>query len=452
MPAMQQSVDMRSRAKDCAPCTLKLRGNGAFMSLLSRAAAGFAAAMFLASTADAMELPGPVILPNTDGSSTLTHLQAEASGEAFEPLVVTVQRGDTLVHLLQRAGLGGAEAHEAASAITSHMSARALRPGQELHVYRSSGPSRRLAALAIEPSPDRRITVFSHDVGGFTATVEEVERVRHLVRAEGTITTSFYEDMRRASVPPALVMALIRAFSNNVDFQRDLQGGERFAVMFERWRDPDGGLMEHGDVIHAELQAGGRVHRIWRFEQANGQVDWFDESGVSVRRSLLRTPLDAARISSGFGMRRHPILGYSRMHQGVDFAAPAGTPVYAAGEGRIAFAATRGDYGTTVVINHTGGISTLYAHLSAIQRGLRPGSLVRQGQVIGRVGSTGMSTGPHLHFEVRRNESPVNPAMAQTMPPTRLAGAELATFQRTRALAERQLAALQPGHELAMAE
>jgi murein DD-endopeptidase MepM/ murein hydrolase activator NlpD len=171
-----------------------------------------------------------------------------------------------------------------------------------------------------------------------------------------------------------------------------------------------------------------------------------------VRRALLRTPLDAARISSGFGMRRHPILGYSRMHQGVDFAAPTGTPVYAAGEGRIAFAGRRGGYGTTIIVNHTGGMSTLYAHLSSIQRGLRPGSAVRQGQVIGRVGSTGMSTGPHLHFEVRRNDRPLNPAVAQVMPPSRLAGAELASFQRARARAERQFAALAPGRELAASE
>ena len=168
-----------------------------------------------------------------------------------------------------------------------------------------------------------------------------------------------------------------------------------------------------------------------------------------MRRSLLRTPLDAARISSGFGMRRHPILGFSRMHQGVDFAAPTGTPVFAAGDGRVAFTGNRGDYGTTVVITHTGGIATLYAHLSAIQRGLRPGSLVRQGQVIGRVGSTGLATGPHLHFEVHRNGMPINPAVAQTMPPPRLSGPALAAFQRERARAERQFALLAPGAEIA---
>ncbi|WP_291296414.1 M23 family metallopeptidase [Elioraea sp.] len=418
----------------------------------AHAVAGLAALLLCAVPAGpgrAIELHGPFI--STEGGQDQADA-GEAPPVALEPEVLTVQRGDTLLALLLRAGLAGPDAHAAAAAITPHLPARDLRPGHELYLFRSTDPARSLAAFAIEPSPDRRITVFAREDGGFTASVEEIERVRHLVRAEGAITSSFYEDLDRASVPPSLIMALIRAFSHSLDFQRDIQAGDRFSVMFERWRDPDGGLMDHGDVVLAELHAGGKRHRIWRHVKANGTVEWFDDSGASVRRALLRTPLDAARISSGFGMRRHPILGYSRMHQGVDFAAPTGTPVYAAGDGRIAFAGTRGGYGTTIVVNHTGGTSTLYAHLSSIQRGLRPGSAVRQGQVIGRVGSTGMSTGPHLHFEVRRNDRPLNPSVAQVMPPGRLAGAELAAFQRARARAERQFAALAPGRELAAAD
>lgn len=420
---------------------------------VSGSAIGLAALLLCALPAG----PGRAIEPHAPSvSADVAEEPAEAAAalrsEALEPEVLTVRRGDTLLALLQRAGLNGPDAHAAAAAITPHLAARDLRPGQELYLFRSADPSRPLAAFAIEPSPERRITVVAREDGGFTASVDEIERVRHLVRAEGAITTSFYEDLARASVPPPLIMALIRAFSHSVDFQRDIQPGDRFSVMFERWRDPDGGLMDHGDVVFAELHADGRRHRIWRHVKAGGQLDWLDDAGASVRRALLRTPLDAARISSGFGMRRHPILGYSRMHQGVDFAAPAGTPVYAAGDGRIAFAGTRGAYGTTIVIAHAGGTSTLYAHLAAIQRGLRPGSAVRQGQVIGRVGSTGLSTGPHLHFEVRRNDRPLNPAVAQALPPPRLAAAELAAFLRAKARAERQFASLAPGRELAAAE
>jgi len=406
------------------------------------------AAAPLKRPAAAIELREPVLSGEAGSVETIDQAGA-LPGEALEPVVIEVRRGDTLIALLARAGLSQQEARAAAAAIIPHLAARDLRPGHELYLFRSSDPGRALAAFAIEPAPDRRITVFAREDGGFTASVEEIERVRHLVRAEGTITASFYEDLVRASVPPSLVMGLIRAFSSSLDFQRDIQPGDRFAVMFERWRDPDGALMDHGEVLHAALERGGRHHRIWRFTQPNGAVDWFDENGVSVKRSLLRTPLDAARISSGFGMRRHPILGYSRMHQGVDFAAPTGTPVFAAGDGRVAFTGSRGGYGTTVVINHAGGISTLYAHLSSIQRGLRPGSAVRQGQVIGRVGSTGLSTGPHLHFEVHRNRTPVNPAVAQMMPPPRLSGPALAAFQRERARAERQFAMLAPGAEVA---
>ena len=450
MTAMHSAVDTPWRAgefSELAAITPWIRKSMPFLPRFL--ALAFALFLAAATPAGAIDPDGPGLAGEAgDDIEQVT----EPPGEAAEPIVLEVRRGDTLVALLLRAGLPGPEAHAAAAAISPHLPPRDLRPGHELYVFRSTDPSRPITAFAIEPSPDRRITVLARGDGGFTAEVEEVERVRHLVRAEGTITRSFYEDLVHASVPPALVMGLIRAFSNSIDFQRDLQGGERFAVMFERWRDPDGGLVDHGDALFAELEAGGRRHRIWRFARPEGGVGWFDENGVSARRSLLRTPLDAARISSGFGLRRHPILGYSRMHQGVDFAAPLGTPVYAAGEGRIAFAGRRGGYGTTVVINHSRGVSTLYAHLSSIQRGLRPGSVVRQGQVIGRVGSTGLSTGPHLHFEVHRNRAPINPAVAQVMPPERLAGAALAAFQRQRARLDRQFAMLAPGRELAAAE
>lgn len=367
------------------------------------------------------------------------------------PVVVVVERGDTLMALLVDVGLAAAEAHALAATIGEHLPPRALRPGQEVVVVPDPADPGRAREVEIIPDATRRIVV-TRGASGYAATVEETEQVRHLVRAEGEITASLYEDMAQAGVPAGLIMGLIRAFSHSVDFQRDLQPGDRFAVMFERFRSPEGALIQHGQGIYAELRLHDRLVRIWRHAPAGGSPDWFDEKGESVRRGLLRTPLDAARISSGYGMRRHPILGYSRMHQGIDFAAPSGTPVYAAGEGTVVTAGWHGGYGRAVVIRHNGGISSLYAHLSSIPRGLRPGMRVRQAQVIGRVGSTGMSTGPHLHYELHRNSAAVNPASIRTLAGRNLQGRELAAFRAARARIQRQFAALAGVAELAAAE
>jgi murein DD-endopeptidase MepM/ murein hydrolase activator NlpD len=368
------------------------------------------------------------------------------------PILVVVERGDTLMALLVDTGLAPAEAHAVAAAIAPYLPPRALRPGQEIVVLPDPADPTRARAVEVVPDATRRIHVRPAETGGYHASVEETQQIRHLVRAEGEIGSSLYEDMAAEGVPSGLIMSLIRAFSHAVDFQRDLQPGDRFAVMFERFRDPDGALIQHGQGIYAELRLRDRAVRIWRHAPAGGSPDWYDEQGESVRRALLRTPLDAARISSGFGMRRHPILGYSRMHRGVDFAAPTGTPVYAAGEGTVAFAGWRGDYGRTVIVHHAGGISTLYAHLSTIPAGIRPGARVRQGQVIGRVGSTGLSTGPHLHYEVHRNNVAVNPASIRMLAGRNLQGRELAAFRTERARIDRRFAALAGVAELAAAD
>lgn len=383
---------------------------------------------------------------------------AAADGHVIEqhappaPILVVVERGDTLMALLVDTGLAPADAHAIAAAIARHLPPRALRPGQEIVVVPEAADPTRAREVEIVPDATRRIRVRPTDSAGYEATVEETEQIRHLVRAEGEIGSSLYEDMAAEGVPPGLIMGLIRAFSHAVDFQRDIQPGDRFAVMFERFRDPDGALIQHGQGIYAELRLRDRAVRIWRHAPANGSPDWYDERGESVRRALLRTPLDAARISSGFGMRRHPILGYSRMHRGVDFAAPTGTPVYAAGEGTVAFAGWRGDYGRTVVVRHAGGISTLYAHLSTIPGGIRAGARVRQGQVIGGVGATGLATGPHLHYEVHRNDVAVNPASIRMLAGRNLQGRELAAFRNERTRIDRQFAALAGVAELAAAD
>jgi murein DD-endopeptidase MepM/ murein hydrolase activator NlpD len=228
-----------------------------------------------------------------------------------------------------------------------------------------------------------------------------------------------------------------------VDFQRDIQPGDRFSVLFERFRDGDGDLLGHGRVLHAELVLSGRRIAFWRHELRDGTTDWFDAEGRSLRRAFLRTPLDGARISSGFGMRNHPVLGFTRMHRGRDFAAPSGTPVYAAANGTVISARHEGAYGRIVRLRHAGGVETRYAHLSGFARGIAPGRRVRQGDVIGAVDSTGLSTGPHLHYEVVIAGRAVDPAR-QTARSVQLAGRDLAAFHAARRTLAQQAAGIGP--------
>lgn len=274
---------------------------------------------------------------------------------------------------------------------------------------------------------------------------------KHLVLVQSGIEGSFLRALLSGGVPEPLAHDLIRVLSHELDLQRELRPGDHFAVLFERYRAETGGFLRDGKVLHASFRVSGRELSIWRHETPDGP-DWFDADGRSLRREFLRTPLDGARITSGFGMRQHPISGFTRMHQGVDFAAPVGTPVVAAGDGTVVGVGSRNGYGRTVELRHPGGTETLYAHLSSFAPGLAPGQRVRQGQLIGRVGSTGLSSGPHLHYEISQNGRPMNPATVRSAGGTRLAGPEMAGFQATQRQVQAWLSRIEPMHELAMAD
>jgi len=234
---------------------------------------------------------------------------------------------------------------------------------------------------------------------------------------------------------------MLRAFSWDVNFQHDIKVGDRFDVLVEQSWTSDGKPVDTGRVLWARLttDAGQKTHTVYRFQPRGGTEFFYDPEGQSVVKALLRTPLNMTRVSSRFGMRRHPLLGFTRMHTGVDFAAPTGTPILAAGDGRVVQAGPNGGYGRWVLLRHDGGLSTGYAHMHRIAQGVRPGARVRQGQVIGFVGSTGMSTGPHLHFELHRNGKPVDPlSLARTETRTKLAGEELGRFKAAAAEIDRQ--------------
>ena len=367
--------------------------------------------------------------------------------EASERIIIA-RRGDTLAALLLGARIAIDSAAPALAAMAPLFPPSALKPGHEV-TLRLEAETDRLLGLEVEAEPGRSITV-TLTPRGWQAQEERAEQRRMLVLAEGTVQGALIENLRAAGLPPALSLSLIRALSYQVDFQRDLLPGDQFRVVFERYRDPDGELLRHGRVLHAAFVLSGRRIALWRRDTAEG-ADWFDDNGQSLRRAFLRTPLDGARISSGFGARLHPVLGYTRMHQGLDFAAPTGTPVYAAADGMVAAVRREHGYGLLVQLRHGNGTETRYAHLSAFSRGLRAGQRVRQGEAIGRVGSTGLATGPHLHYEVVQAGHAVNPASSRPQPQLRLAGRPLREFQAQQQALRQQVARLAPMQEVAAA-
>jgi murein DD-endopeptidase MepM/ murein hydrolase activator NlpD len=244
--------------------------------------------------------------------------------------------------------------------------------------------------------------------------------------------------------------AMIRAYSYDVDFQRDIQPGDEFQVMYERYFTDEGAAARDGDILYAALTFGGRQRELYRYKTRDGIVDYFNRQGESIRKALLRTPIDGARVSSKFGMRRHPILGFSKMHAGMDFAAPTGAPIYAAGNGVIEEIGRKNGYGNYVRIKHNQQIATAYAHLSKFGRGMRRGGQVQQGDIIGYVGTTGRSTGPHLHYEVMRGGRQINPMSIDLPTGVALEGPEMAAFKRHVEESDRQFAAsLQSSQQVA---
>jgi murein DD-endopeptidase MepM/ murein hydrolase activator NlpD len=288
-------------------------------------------------------------------------------------------------------------------------------------------------SLALQPDVERDVRVVRSEADDFLA--ESIDRPLQLTSAlvAGSIASNLSADAVAAGVPMPVLSDLIRIFSFDVDFQRDIQPGDGFEVLYDAKLEADGSLAKAGDVRFAAMTLSGKRFELYAFTPKSGISDFFDTKGQSVRKTLMRTPIDGARLSSRFGMRKHPILGYTRMHRGTDFAAPTGTPIYAAGDGTVTVAGRKGAYGNYVRIRHNSTYDTAYAHMKGFAKGIRSGARVRQGQIIGYVGTTGRSTGPHLHYEVLVNGKQINPSKIKLASGEQLKGEDLANFQDRRA-------------------
>ncbi|MDD2868195.1 peptidoglycan DD-metalloendopeptidase family protein [Neomegalonema sp.] len=254
---------------------------------------------------------------------------------------------------------------------------------------------------------------------------------RHAERMfQARVSGSIYETGVDQGLSPAQIASFVELFRHSVDFERDIRRGDVFEIMFDRRADGSG-AMQDGPILYAAMNVRGKRHAFYRFERDDGRAAYFDEKGESNRRAIIRTPVEG-RVSSRFGTRRHPISGYTRMHQGVDFAAPTGTPIIAAGDGVVTRRGWVGGYGNYVEIKHNNQFTTAYAHMSNFHKEVKRGSRVNQGQIIGYVGSTGNSTGPHLHFEVIKEGSKIDPMKLQDIGGLRLEKAEMEEFKTRR--------------------
>jgi murein DD-endopeptidase MepM/ murein hydrolase activator NlpD len=319
---------------------------------------------------------------------------------------------------------GATAAEPALAQVNEHATApNGLTSGQEIVVDFAG------ALREIQSSPGRQHLVVRRADKGFVAPAEPRLLAHVPELAAGVIRSNLFEAAGNAGVPMPVLQEMIRAFSYDVDFQRDLQPNDSFEILFERLYDAQSRAVGSGDILYAALTLSGKTERLYRYLPSGARTAaFYTAAGASAKKALLRTPIDGARLSSGFGMRLHPILGYSKMHRGVDFAAPPGTPIMAASDGVIEQAGWSGAYGNLVVIQHAGAYETAYAHLSHVARGVRPGAPVRQGEVIGFVGATGRATGPHLHFELRVKGEPVNPMSVKSEPRQALAPRDLLAF------------------------
>jgi murein DD-endopeptidase MepM/ murein hydrolase activator NlpD len=366
---------------------------------------------------------------------------------------VDVKRGDTLLSVLLDSGIDKKAAMEGVKNVQQTFNPKDLKVGDSLElIFKPASYSedsyeaekRELAALLIERRDQRKTiaswelnsTYFWNDPEPYNADIDDVTlpgAANSLgpVILSAQINSSFIESAYRAGMSHRHAQNVVDLLRYSLDFERDIQKGATFTVMYERHKNDDGQIVD-GELQYVSLVNRKKRIELFRSELPDGRFGYFDADGQTNKRYLMKTPVIGARVSSSFGMRHHPVLGYSKMHKGVDFAAPTGTPIVAAGDGEVDKISKGGTYGNYIRIRHKNGYKTAYAHMQKFAKGMQTGTRVNQGDVIGYVGSTGRSTGPHLHFEVLHNDKHVNPINMKDFGSGSLTGRALTEFRNTR--------------------
>lgn len=362
---------------------------------------------------------------------------------APESIPVQIRRNETFEQAVRRTGVGAEEASAVAATLAGAVDVSGIPAGQRFETAvakpRGGRGDARLIGLTMRTGPASQLTVSRTFDGALRLRALEEKVTHETVVATSDVERSLYATAQRLGATAKVTRRATQLFAHKFDLDRDVRASDTFTLVFDRTVTESGRTVETGELLYAELK--GQV--FYRFQPAGArEAQYFDATGKNMRSTMMRTPLDRGfRISSSYGVRRHPISGFRKMHQGMDFAAATGTPVIAPADGVVVEARRWGGYGNWLRIRHANGLETGYAHLSRYASGMRAGQRVSQGQVVAYVGNTGASTGPHLHYEIWRNGQRINPAGIRTQEGTILAGADLAAFRAEKARIDRIIAA-----------
>ena len=320
-----------------------------------------------------------------------------------------VKEGDTYENIINDLDIPKTERKLFLKSVAKNKNIKILKLNQKISFKIDKRSNTKIINFSVEI--DKKKNIFFEridDEKKFISKIIEKDLKKSITYKEDSITTSLYSSALKLEIKPNTIVEFAKLYGFQVDFQRDIWKNDSFQIIYEEFKNEKGNIVEVGEIIYANLNIQNTDLQLYKFEYENNKIDYFDENGKSMRKTLMKTPINGARLSSSFGKRKHPILGFTKLHTGTDFAALKGTPIMASGDGIVTKAKWCGGGGNCVKIKHNSSYQTVYAHMSKFGRGIKKGVRVKQGQIIGYVGSTGLSTGPHLHYEIIENGRKIN--------------------------------------------
>ena len=366
------------------------------------------------------------IIKETTGNKNKIIKNNEKPEVKYEKYEKIVSKGDTFSSILKSLNISDSQSYEIITKIGEFFDLRFLKENQKIIFYKNN--NKEIKKIEINQSIDSVLLVTIND--NIEVKQKKLEKIYFEESNQFNITESLYSDGLKNGLPEDILIKVIRLFSFDLDFQRDIKKNTIVSISYDYNQFKENENIDYKDINYALISINGKKLEYFKFLTDDGYVDYFNREGKNVKKSLLKTPLDGARISSSYGMRKHPISGYNKMHKGVDFAAPIGTPIYAGGNGVVEYVGNNGGYGKYIRIRHNNEYKTAYAHLSGYKKGILKGVRVNQGEIIGYVGSTGNSTGPHLHYEIIFQNKQINPLKLKLPSGKVLAGNELERFKK----------------------